>query len=164
MENIEIEEKIKKVNKKLKLNIIIFVVQIVLIVAISSENILDIGGGCPTVDFGDIETISAIHNQAFEAYEGKQKGTTLKNLIAEIRSNNETYPELMITIVFSSSTEKKSVEKIKEFRDGEDPNGEYHYEIKANVTYFVTFIENKDGFIDTCEIHVYSNADLNNAK
>lgn len=42
--------------------------------------------------------------------------------------------------------------------------GEYNYSIKDRTIYFVTFTMDNDGLVDTCEIHVYSDADLNSEK
>ncbi len=156
MENIEIEEKIKKVNKKLKLNIIIFLIQIVLLVGIEIQMTRDTGS-CSRMDPIEIHA----HNSQFLAYEGKQKGNQVKALISTIRRNNYEYSDRMITILFSSNTIKQVVNLSE---DIEDPNGEYNYSIKDRTIYFVTFTMDNDGLVDTCEIHVYSDADLNSEK
>lgn len=115
MENIEIEEKIKKVNKKLKLNIIIFLIQIVLLVGIEIQMTRDTGS-CSRMDPIEIHA----HNSQFLAYEGKQKGNQVKALISTIRRNNYEYSDRMITILFSSNTIKQVVNLSE---DIEDPNG-----------------------------------------
>lgn len=159
MENIEIQEKIKKVNKKLKLNIIIFLIQIVLLVGIWFEMTRDTGS-CSGMDPIEIQA----HNLQFLSYQGKQKGTQVKALISTIRRNNNEYSDRMITIAFSSNTKKGSPKAVNLSQDMGDPNAEYNYKIKDTTIYFVTFTKDDNDVVDTCEIHVYSDADLNSGK
>ncbi len=102
------------------------------------------------------------HNSQFLAYEGKQKGSTVRSLVNAIKSNNRDYQDRMIQITFSPTSYDESQKEADiptyDSNTEEDKN-EYNYDIKSNTTYFVTFEYGNNNCIAGVDIHVYSDVD-----
>jgi len=100
------------------------------------------------------------HNSQFLAYEGKQKGSTVKSLITTIKNNNREYLDRMVEITFNPSASGPASEIPTAAPDAtEDTNNYSEYTIRNNTTYFVTFAEGDNGCIAGVEIHIYSDKD-----
>ena len=106
------------------------------------------------------------HNSKFLAYEGKQKGTNVRNLINAIRSNNRDYTDRMIQITstnISNVVTTKTPVTVVNPSVSTDPNNNNYStllnNIKSNTTYFVTFGYSSNGCIGGVEIHIWSEVD-----
>lgn len=135
MENIEIEEKIKKENRKIILFVIIGIIEIVFVSFMYYQNWIEEKRD----ERKEYEKEIGNYNSQFLVYEGKQKGGQVKDLLKYIISNNQDYEDRQIQIAFVENGFEKvlNLSEIQKKISG----------LKMSQTYEITFEFNDRGYI-----------------
>lgn len=140
MENIEIEEKIKKENRKIILFAIIGIIEIVIVSFMCYQNWVEE----KREERKEYEKEIRNYNSQFLLYEGKQKGSQVKDLLKYIISNNQDYEDRQIQIAFVEN----GIEKILNPSEIQKKSSG----LKISQTYGITFEFNDRGYISLVRI------------
>ena len=111
------------------------------------------------------------HNSQFTAYEGRQKGSEVKALLAAIQNNNSTYEDRRINVNFcinggdvsdDGSEEENELDGTQEptytTSEGEVTMSALMKKVKSATTYNVVLETNGVGLITLCDIEVYKSS------